>query len=257
MKKTREFILKLGMVILVLAVTIGAGGVYAQTQDNPGNTETGQIPVSSPGSSTWDDEAEGGLQNQGEVSSSSDMGTEGNTPTYTPGIQYEGSAPDENVRLGTATNAPNIAYSYFFVSGNAFQGKSSTTTYSYDSAGCIYLTSVAGQVSVEMVIPNGSVIKYLRLYYRDSNASEGITGYITSINPGISGIDLVNVSSSGSGGYGTALSKEITHTVDTSAFAYTLIGWPTISDNTVELCGMRVAYYAPTMFGVGLPLIWK
>ena len=255
MKKTREYILKLGIGILVLAVTIGAGGVYAQTQDNPENTETGQYPVTSAGSSTWDDEAEGGLKNQGEVSSSS--ATEGSAPTYTPGLQYEGPAPDENVGTGTAARAPNVAYSYYQVSGATFQGKSSTATYAYDSAGCIHLTSGAEQVIIEMDIPNGSVIKYLRLYYRDSNASEVVSGYVTNINPGVSSTDLVSVSSSGSSGYGTALSAEITHTVNTNLFAYNLIGWPSINDNTVQLCGMRVAYFAPTFARLTLPIIQK
>jgi hypothetical protein len=232
MKKTREFILKLGIASLVLTLAISAGGVYAQTQDNPGNTETGQYPVTSPSATE----------------------TEGNVPTYTPGLQYEGAAPDENIITDTGINVRQ--FSYYLVTGATFQGKSSTT-YVYDSAGCIYLTSAAEQIIIEMDIPNGSVIKYLRIYYRDTNADAGVTGYITYFNPGISGIDLVNVSSSGSGGYGTALSKEITHTVDTSAFAYTLIGWPGINNNTVELCGMRVSYYAPTTFGVGLPIIQK
>jgi hypothetical protein len=255
MKKTREFTIKLVIGILVLVLAIGAGGVYAQTQDNPGNTETSQNPIFSPSSSTWDDEFEGGSKKQDEVSSVSVTGTEGNVLTYTSGLQYEGSAPDENVITSGGIKSPS--FSYYLVSGATFQGKSSSATYAYDSAGCIYLTSDPQQVIIEMNIPNDSVIKYLRIYYRDTNVSAGISGYITAINPGISGTDLVSVSSIGSSGYGTALSKEITQTVDTSVYAYTLIGWPGISDNTVELCGMRVAYYAPIFAGVALPIIQK
>jgi hypothetical protein len=254
MKKTRAFTLKLVVGILVLALVIGTGGVYAQTQDNPGSTETGQIPATSPGSSTWEDELTGNIKNLDEVLPTA-MDTEGNTPTYTPGIQYEGPAPDENIITGTGTNTP--VFSYYLVSGNTFQGKSSTIMYAYDQAGCIHLTSGAAQVNTEMDLPDGSIIKYLRLYYIDTNASGFVTGYISRFDPGVSGLDLVSVSSSGSAGYGTALSSEITSTVVTSDFAYSFIGWPTNADDTVQLCGMRVAYYAPRIFRIALPLLQK
>jgi hypothetical protein len=254
MKKYREFTLKLVMSILVLALAIGAGAGYAKTQDNTGNTETGQIPIKSAGSSTGKDEVKWGIQNQGEVSSSST--TEGTTPLYSPGLQYQGTAPDENIGSIT-TNNPNVAFSYYLVAGDTFQGKSSTTTYAYDTYGCIHITSAADQVVIDINLPNGSVIKYLRIYYIDTNPSGYVNGYITAYEPGYSSSDLVSVSSTGSAGWGIAVSHEITHTVTNSYKAYTLIGWPTTNDNTVQLCGLRVAYYAPTFGRIALPIIRK
>jgi hypothetical protein len=219
MKMSRGLVLKMGIGPILLALAFFAGRAMAQTQVGPGNTDTDPFPAYSPGSTTWEDEPSGGLQKQAHVS------------------------------------ALNSYLSYYMVSGSAFKGKSSTTTYQYDTGGCIYSTSGNDQFVAELQIPNGSEIKYLRIYYRDTNASAFVTGYITYINPGISSLDLVNVSSTGNGGYGYTTSSEITHTVDTSVHAYILIFWPTIGDNTVEFCGMRVAYYAPAFFGMFMPLI--
>jgi hypothetical protein len=254
MKETRDFILKLGIGLFVLALAFGAGRAIAQTQDDPGNTDTGLFPANSPGSHTWEDEPDGGLQKQAEASSAS--ASDENIPTYAPGLQYEGIAPDENVGTADVGSALlSSTFSYYMVPGSAFHGKSSTAAYAYVSAGCIYSTSAAEQFIAELHIPNGSEIKYLRIYYRDTNATELVTGYITSISPGVSSLDLVNVSSTGSSGFGTAISVEKTETVDTSLYAYTLIFWPTIADNTIQFCGMRVAYYAPIFSQMFIPLI--
>lgn len=222
MKKTCDFLVKMGIGLILLALAFGAGTAVVQAQGGPGNTDTDPFPADSPGSATWEDEPNGGLQRQA----------------------------DEVSAL-----ALNSYLSYYTVSGNSFRGKSSTATYQYDLAGCVHSTSGGVQFATELHIPNGSQIKFLRLFYRDTSASDTVTGYITAIKPGISSEDLVNVSSTGSGGYGTVLSPEITYTVDTTDEAYTLIFWPTIGDTTVEFCGMRVAYYAPAFFADFMPLI--
>ena len=108
-----------------------------------------------------------------------------------------------------------------------------------------------------LLIPNGSVIKYLRLYYNDTSAATDLTAWLTRYQPGVTSEDLTVVNSAGSGGYGTTLSSEITHTVDIDSWAYTIIVAPNANASSNSICGIRVAYYAPSIFGAFLPMIQK
>jgi hypothetical protein len=98
-----------------------------------------------------------------------------------------------------------------------------------------------------MPLVDGAVIKYLRVYYRDTNAANGVEGYITRYQPGVGTLDLVHTGSSDAfdGGYGFVVSQEITETVNNNIYVYTLIGWPDDVNVANQICGLRVAYYAP------------
>jgi hypothetical protein len=74
-----------------------------------------------------------------------------------------------------------------------------------------------------------------------------VEGYITRYQPGVGTVDLVHTGSTDAyaGGYGFVVSSEITETVNNTAYAYTLIGWPDDANVNNQVCGLRVAYYAP------------
>ena len=93
--------------------------------------------------------------------------------------------------------------------------------------------------------PGGSTLKYLRLYYNDTDATLNSRGWITRYN-GSAYEDLVYVASTGSPGASFIVSTELTHPVDNTAWGYTLIGGPTGLGSTAQVCGLRVAYYAPS-----------
>lgn len=174
-----------------------------------------------------------------------------------------GLPPDENPVVGgvQVPTAPNQVFSYYVVAGATLRGRSSTTGYAYDSSGCSHVTSGTGTgtiLNTELQLPEGAVIKYLRVYYRDTNPSNGVTGYITRYQPGQGTADLVNASSGGSfaGGFGFVVSSEITETVTNAPYAYTLIGWPDVANSANQICGLRVAYYSPLTASF-LPMIFK
>jgi hypothetical protein len=117
----------------------------------------------------------------------------------------------------------------------------------------------AGRIlNTELPLPDGSIIKYLRVYYKDTNAANGVEGYITRYQPGAGTADLVHTGSSDAfvGGYGFVVSGEITETVNNTVYAYTLIGWPDDANVNNQICGLRVAYYASTAF-IYLPTVFK
>lgn len=173
-----------------------------------------------------------------------------------------GLPPDENPPAGSvqAASAPQATFTYYQVAGATLRGRSSTTSYQYVSEGCTYVTSGTGAgriLNTELTLPDGAVIKYLRVYYKDTSSTGGVKGYITRYQPGQGTTDLVWVGSAVSynGGYGFTVSSEITETVNNASYVYTLIGWPDEATNANQICGLRVAYYAPTVAALYLPMI--
>ena len=114
-------------------------------------------------------------------------------------------------------------------------------------------------MNTEAHIPDNAVIKYIRLYYRDSSATGYVGAYLTRYSPGAATADLVSASSTAvfARGYGYVVSPEITETVNNNTYAYTLIGWPSGPGSNLQICGIRVAYYAPLTTVAFLPTVKK
>ncbi len=166
--------------------------------------------------------------------------------------------PDENAP--TAVEGTSATFSYYQVSGATLRGRNSTTGYAYDGVGCSHVTSGVdtGRIlNTELPLPDGSVIKYLRVYYNDTNPANGVEGYITRYQPGAATADLVHTGSSDAfvGGDGFVVSAQITETVNNTPYAYTVIGWPDALGTANQICGLRVAYYAPFSAAVFLPVV--
>ena len=173
-----------------------------------------------------------------------------------------GVAPDENLSDQgiNSPNAPAATFRYYQVAGATLRGRNSTTGYIYDGVGCSHVSAGTGTgriLNTELPLPDGSVIKYLRVYYRDTNAANGVEGYITRYQPGTGTVDLIHAGSTDafSSGYGFVVSAEITETVNNTPYAYTLIGWPDDANVNNQICGLRVAYYAPFFGSYFLPVI--
>ena len=242
--------LRFGLGCLVAATLVGAGVVAAQ-MSVPATEPGGEV---SEGAASFHSYFDGGI-----VAPENGLNAAGEPFAYPQGI-----APDDNPPEGAAraqeTNAPEQVFQYYMVSGATLRARSSATEYVYDGAGCTHLT--AGELTTRILnaeanIPEGSEIKYLRIYFYDTHATKGVSGYITRYQPGIGPppagagtLDLVNVSSDPGdtefmGGYGFVVSQQISETVNNANYAYTVIGWPDDLGPTLRICGLRVAYYLP------------
>jgi hypothetical protein len=185
-------------------------------------------------------------------------------PSYdsgNPAFQAAGILPPDENYPGSI-KSPSVTFTYYQVSGATLRGRNSDTGYLYDGVGCSHVTSGSGAgriLNTEMPLPDGSVVKYLRVYYRDTNAANGVEGYITRYQPGVGTLDLVHAGSTDAfvGGYGFIVSAEITETVNNTIYAYTLIGWPDDANVANQICGLRVAYYAPVSALVFMPILNK
>jgi hypothetical protein len=159
-------------------------------------------------------------------------------------------ARPEILGLTDAADSPLAWFSYYYVLGAEMKPRTSTTTFAYDFNGCIHLTAGDNRLLFPLLLPEGSIVKFLRIYYDDTNAGVDLTAWLTRYDAGLSSTDLVSVASSGSAGYGTELSIELS-VIFSSSLNYTLIVAPNVNDSTVQICGVRVAYYAPIIFRDG------
>lgn len=182
------------------------------------------------------------------------------TPSYISGDQafQNISPPDENPT--SRVNSPAAIFSYYQVTGATLRGRSSATQYTYDGLGCIHTTAgvLGGNiVNTELHIPDHAVIKYLRVYYNDTNPGSAVIGFITKYNPGVAFNDLVYAGSTDpfNGGFGYVVSQEITETVDNNTYAYALSGLPAVNNIANQICGLRVAYIAPFAGIVFMPVV--
>ena len=154
--------------------------------------------------------------------------------------------------------SPNTGFSYYSILGTAFTPISSGAAYDYDGGGCIHQTvDPVVNFQAPLNLPPGSVIKYVRFYYYDASIYD-MNLWLRRYQPGDSNSTLAIATSSGTAGLGSALSEEITETVDTTNYVYALT-WGPVSptSNGQQICGVRVAYYAPQIFGAFLPSIQR
>ncbi len=96
--------------------------------------------------------------------------------------------------------------------------------------------------TLQIHLPEGAEINYLRLYYYDADTTHNSIAWITVYNGSGNTTDLLSVLSDGSSGYGQALSAYINHIVDNEAYTYVLNWRPEIMSPKMRLMGMRVAY---------------
>ncbi len=176
----------------------------------------------------------------------------------------DGRFPDDNPTAAdlAAGAAPAATFSYVTIAGAALQPRNSANDIVYASNGCSYMAtgSSTGLLSVaDFHIPDGSVIKYLRLYYYDTNAAAGVDGFLTRYAPGTATSDLISAGSSNAftSGSGFVVSSEITETVNNASYSYVLIGWPDQASSTLRVCGLRVAYYAPPGWASFIPNVQR
>jgi hypothetical protein len=184
-------------------------------------------------------------------------------PSYVSGDPaYQGMLPPDD-NPGTNRASPDASFLYFLVSGATLRGRSSVTQYIYAGGGCSYTTAGEGTqriLNTELQLPNHAVIKYLRVYYNDTDPNSGVDGFLTRYTPGQNKADDLTAASppnSFSGNFGFTVSPEITETVNNEIYAYTLIAYPDENNIANQICGLRIAYYPPYNGIVFIPAVQR
>ena len=144
---------------------------------------------------------------------------------------------------------------WYTVVGSVFLPANSGYSYQYGNSGCIK-SNTPGYWRASVDLPDGSVAKYLYIDYYNGMYAKNSTAWLTRYKYDGNYNDLVLVNSRNytatNVGYFIDLSREFTETIDNLNYGYVFI-WN--GSTTQRLCSVRVGYYPPGAFGLGLPLI--
>lgn len=168
-------------------------------------------------------------------------------------------SPDSNdVTQPAAPEAPDAvaATSYQHVSGSVFVPLWDTAQAVYAGSGCKYLTGSNLFLNSPLNLPYKSTVTQLRLYYKDTSASNG-TLWLARYDDGLAYTYLITLTTTGSGGWGTATASA-NLLLDYDNYSYTLV-WSSagVASPSLQFCGFRVGYTPPSIFGVALPVLTK
>ncbi|MEZ4769966.1 MAG: hypothetical protein R2844_16225 [Caldilineales bacterium] len=168
--------------------------------------------------------------------------------------QTEQAAPPP--ASGDSNRGFSFNFHYEYVSGSALRPRDSSSGWDYSGTGCVSRSSGSELFNINLSLPEGSRIDYLRIYYYDTSGSNDSRAWITTYNASGGYSDITTVTSTGSGGYGTRLSSYLGHIVDNASNSYVLNWNANQNGSGMRLCGLRVAYRTPTQ-DLFLPLIAK
>jgi hypothetical protein len=143
---------------------------------------------------------------------------------------------------------------YWHKTGLVFYPWSSTTTYSWSSIGCKYITGGSQYLFADLNLPHNSVVTYMRMYYIDNDPVNNSTLFLWEFNDGYTNTSLGNVSSTGATATARTVSKTMNELIDTYNYSYGFEWDSHSSASTMRICGVRVNYNIP-LFGSALPLI--
>ena len=138
-------------------------------------------------------------------------------------------------------------YGYLWIAGAAFHPFDNSTTYSYSSGGCISKTAGSdSRFTHKVLLPEGSVVRFLRLYYYDDSTSS-VTAFFTTYDGAGNFAELTSVGSTNAvGGFGTVLSPLFSYEVNRYTSAISVVANLGNQNNTdLRFCGVRIAYDLP------------
>lgn len=201
------------------------------------------------------------------------QGPEGNSGEQ-HGLVNQPVHPSESVKLDSATlntpkvsepNAPQSNFHWWSTSGSGFMPSSNTIGWYYPGplgGGCIHPTAL-GQWRANLNVAEGSQITSLWFGYYNYSFSYTTTLRLIRYDQRgpelqIASVQARGYTASNSGYQQASISVSPNHVVDYSWYSYVFV-WdgPNATTNVQELCSAQVGYYAPSVFGVALPLITR
>lgn len=147
--------------------------------------------------------------------------------------------------------AQGTSFTYFNVAGSSFVPRGTGPATVYQSAGCVSRASVGDFIVYPLQLPDGSQIKYVRAYYRDTSTAD-LTIAMTRYD-GIGGFvdETVFNNTGATTGYGFTLSPELSVIVDNQNQSRQLLVNFGEASAALQLCGIRIAYFADVLFRNG------
>ena len=156
-------------------------------------------------------------------------------------------AAADSPEANSVDQSAGSVFEYLNIAGSSFHPHDNSTTYTYTGTGCIAKTGGSGNLFAhKAVLPQGAVVKFLRLYYYNTS-SNNILAFFTTYDGAGNYNERTTVSSTTvPTGFGTELSPEIDFTVNRYASAINIVAnLGSQNDSSLQFCGVRIAYHAP------------
>lgn len=155
---------------------------------------------------------------------------------------------------GAASDSgPSGSFSYLNISAQSFQPRDDGDGFRVGQPGCVHLTSGSKYMEHKVLLPDGAVVQYLRIFYYDTNGQD-LAAWLTEYDGTGGFFDVTTVASNGTTGFGSALSPLVGRTVDHYTKALTIVVNPRpVFDGSLQFCGARIAYFEP----IGLDRIFE
>lgn len=146
------------------------------------------------------------------------------------------------------------------LSGSGFVQMYSDMDYAYSNGGCVYYmagTVGHGYMNIPVVLPSNATITGLRFYYYDASAATDSRLRLMQQDDGNSWTELAVVNSNGSAGLGIRSVSGLSLPLDYVNYSYVVQYNANLVGSTMRLCGARITYTTPGLFGVALPAVQK
>ena len=151
---------------------------------------------------------------------------------------------EDTVSSSQEVDEEDPALSYFFVLGWQLIPRDSDLEYTHTRGGCVQVTSGARPyLTFPVTIPEGSIIKYLRIYYRDTNVVRSMRVSLNRYEVGYTFVEVTSLDSTDA--ENTLVSTELNEVVDGTNHQYSIDAEWLDPGETLRICGVRVAYYDP------------
>ena len=165
------------------------------------------------------------------------------------------SGPSQTIASPEDPDSPDATTRYIHVAGTAFIPYWDPVEPKYAGGGCVYYTGTYKYSTFPLELPYGSTVTQLRLYFKDTNANNGII-YLTQYDDGNSYTEIISTTTSGSSGVGYT-SVSLSLPLDYVNYSYSLMWQANVGDASMQLCGARIAYTPPPFSEVAMPLVNK
>jgi hypothetical protein len=148
---------------------------------------------------------------------------------------------------------------FWSVAGSTFVNIYSGFETSYGAGGCLYHSSGTGGAyfNAPVTLPYASTITSVRFYYYDNTDLYDSTLELREYDYSGAYTSLLSLSSSGKPGYSFIDSALLSLPVNYSANNYVLHYSDNYIGASMRLCGVRIGYTPPGIFGAALPIIQK
>jgi len=168
------------------------------------------------------------------------------------------SPPEDRPMSGVDADIEATYNASLRVTGSALKPRGSGVDWvPTGGGGCIYASAGDAYLvfNTPIYLPQGSVVKYFRMYYNDANVTMNTTAWFTVYDLYGDIVAEYPVSSTGTG-EAYATTSEITQTIDYAFHSYVINWRPYDLGSDMQVCGFRL-YYAAPPGPVYMPLLSK